>query len=71
MSSTYLVLKNNNEHNVSIHVEASSAYVIKEIGVSELIYLAMIVAIANLFFKALERVLDLLMQRRHRNKDLS
>lgn len=71
MSSTYLVLKNNNEHNASISVDASSAYVIKEIDVNELVYLAILVAIANLFFKGLERVLDLLMQRRHKHKDLS
>ena len=62
MSSTYLVLKNNNEHNASISVEAS-ADSIKEFGVSEFIYLTLIVLLINLFFKGVSMVLDFLKQR--------
>ena len=62
MSSTYLVLKNNNEHNASISVEAS-ADSIKEFGVSEFIYLTLMVLFINLFFKGVSMVLDFLKQR--------
>ena len=62
MSSTYLVLKNNNEHNASISVE-SSADSIKEFGVSEFIYLTLIVLLINLFFKGVSMVLNFLKQR--------
>ena len=62
MSSTYLVLKNNNEHNASISVEAS-ADSIKEFGVSEFIYLTLIVLLINLFFKGVSMVLNFLKQR--------
>ena len=62
MSSTYLVLKNNNEHNASISVEAS-AYAIKEIGVSDFVYLTLIVLFINLFFKGIGMVLNFLKQR--------
>jgi hypothetical protein len=62
MSSTYLLLKNNNEHNASISVEAS-AHPIKEFGVSEFIYLTLIVLFINLFFKGVSMLLDFLKQR--------
>ena len=62
MSSTYLVLKNNNEHNASISVEAS-AHPIKEFGVSEFVYLTLIVLFINLFFKGLSMLLNFLKQR--------
>ena len=62
MSSTYLVLKNNNEHNASISVEAS-ADSIKEFGVSEFIYLTLMVLLINLFFKGVSMVLNFLKQR--------
>ena len=62
MSSTYLVLKNNNEHNASISVEAST-HLIKAFGVSEFIYLTLIVLLINLFFKGVSMVLDFLKQR--------
>lgn len=62
MSSTYLVLKNNNEHNASIGVEAS-AYAIKEIGVSDFVYLTVMVLFINLFFKGIGMVLNFLKQR--------
>ena len=62
MSSTYLVLKNNNEHNASISVEAS-ADSIKEFGVSEFIYLTLIVLLINLFFKGVSMLLNFLKQR--------
>ena len=62
MSSTYLVLKNNNEHNASISVEAS-AYAIKEIGVSDFVYLTVMVLFINLFFKGIGMVLNFLKQR--------
>ncbi len=62
MSSTYLVLKNNNEHNASISVEAS-AHSIKEFGVSDFVYLTMIVLFINLFFKGVSMLLDFLKQR--------
>lgn len=71
MSSTYLVLKNNNEHNASINVEAS-AHSIKEFGVSEFIYLTLIVLLINLFFKGVSMVLNFLKQRwmqRRNDKD--
>ena len=59
---SYLVLKNNNEHNASISVEAS-AHPIKEFGVSEFIYLTLIVLFINLFFKGVSMLLDFLKQR--------
>ena len=62
MSSTYLVLKNNNEHNASISVE-SSADSIKEFGVSEFVYLTLIVLLINLFFKGVSMLLNFLKQR--------
>ena len=62
MSSTYLVLKNNNEHNASISVE-SSDYAIKAFGVSELMYLTVMVLLINLFFKGIGMVLNFLKQR--------
>ena len=62
MSSTYLVLKNNNEHNASISVEAS-ADSIKEFGVSEFVYLTLMVLFINLFFKGVSMVLIFLKQR--------
>lgn len=62
MSSTYLVLKNNNEHNASISVEAS-AHPIKEFGVSDFVYLTLIVLFINLFFKGLSMLLNFLKQR--------
>jgi len=62
MSSTYLVLKNNNEHNASISVEAS-AHPIKEFGMSDFVYLTLIVLLINLFFKGVSMVLDFLKQR--------
>ncbi len=62
MSSTYLVLKNNNEHNASISVEAS-AHPIKAFGVSDFIYLTLIVLFINLFFKGVSMLLDFLKQR--------
>lgn len=62
MSSTYLVLKNNNEHNASISVEAS-AHSIKAFGVSDFVYLTLIVLLINLFFKGVSMVLDFLKQR--------
>lgn len=62
MSSTYLVLKNNNEHNSSISVEAS-AHSIKAFGVSELMYLTVMVLLINLFFKGIGMVLNFLKQR--------
>ena len=62
MSSTYLVLKNNNEHNASISVEAS-ADSIKEFGMSDFVYLTLIVLFINLFFKGVSMVLDFLKQR--------
>ena len=62
MSSTYLLLKNNNEHNASISVEAS-ADSIKEFGVSEFVYLTLIVLFINLFFKGVSMVLNFLKQR--------
>ena len=62
MSSTYLVLKNNNEHNASISVEAS-ADSIKEFGVSEFVYLTLMVLFINLFFKGVSMVLNFLKQR--------
>ena len=62
MSSTYLVLKNNNEHNSSISVEAS-AHPIKEFGVSDFVYLTLIVLLMNLFFKGVSMVLNFLKQR--------
>ena len=62
MSSTYLVLKNNNEHNASISVEAS-ADSIKEFGVSEFVYLTLIVLLINLFFKGVSMLLNFLKQR--------
>ena len=62
MSSTYLVLKNNNEHNASISVETST-HPIKAFGVSEFIYLTLIVLFINLFFKGVSMVLDFLKQR--------
>ena len=62
MSSTYLVLKNNNEHNASISVEAS-AHSIKELGVSEFIYLTLMVFFINLFFKGVSMLLNFLKQR--------
>ena len=71
MSSTYLVLKNNNEHNASIGVEAS-AYAIKEIGVSDFVYLTVMVLFINLFFKGIGMVLNFLKQRwmqRRNDKD--
>ena len=71
MSSTYLVLKNNNEHNASISVEAS-AHSIKAFGVSEFIYLTLMVLFINLFFKGVSMLLDFLKQRwmqRRKDKD--
>ncbi len=62
MSSTYLVLKNNNEHNASISVEAS-AHSIKTFGVSDFVYLTLMVLFINLFFKGVSMVLDFLKQR--------
>ena len=62
MSSTYLLLKNNNEHNASISVEAS-ADSIKEFGMSDFVYLTLIVLFINLFFKGVSMVLDFLKQR--------
>ena len=62
MSSTYLVLKNNNEHNASISVE-TSAHPIKEFGVSDFVYLTLIVLLMNLFFKGVSMVLNFLKQR--------
>ena len=62
MSSTYLLLKNNNEHNASISVEAS-AHSIKAFGVSDFVYLTLIVLFINLFFKGVSMVLDFLKQR--------
>ena len=62
MSSTYLVLKNNNEHNASISVEAS-ADSIKEFGVSEFVYLTLMVLFINLFFKGVSMLLNFLKQR--------
>ena len=62
MSSTYLVLKNNNEHNASISVEAS-AHPIKEFGVSDFVYLTLMVLFINLFFKGLSMLLNFLKQR--------
>ena len=62
MSSTYLVLKNNNEHNASISVE-TSAHSIKAFGVSDFVYLTLIVLFINLFFKGVSMVLDFLKQR--------
>ena len=62
MSNTYLVLKNNNEHNASISVEAS-AHPIKEFGMSDFVYLTLIVLLINLFFKGVSMVLDFLKQR--------
>ena len=62
MSSTYLLLKNNNEHNASISVEAS-ADSIKEFGVSEFVYLTLIVLLINLFFKGVSMLLNFLKQR--------
>ena len=62
MSSTYLVLKNNNEHNASINVEAS-AHPIKEFGVSDFVYLTLIVLFINLFFKGVSMLLNFLKQR--------
>ena len=62
MSSTYLVLKNNNEHNASISVE-TSAHSIKEFGVSEFIYLTLMVLFINLLFKGVSMVLNFLKQR--------
>ena len=62
MSSTYLLLKKNNEHNASISVEAS-AHPIKAFGVSEFIYLTLIVLFINLFFKGVSMLLDFLKQR--------
>ncbi|NBK98262.1 MAG: hypothetical protein EOM50_09605 [Erysipelotrichia bacterium] len=63
MSSTYLVLKNNNEHNASISVEASPTYKIKEFGVSDFVYLTLIVLFINLFFKGVSMLLNFLKQR--------
>ena len=71
MSSTYLVLKNNNEYNASIGVE-SSAHSIKTFGVSDFVYLTLIVLLINLFFKGVSMVLDFLKQRwiqRRNDKD--
>ena len=62
MSSTYLVLKNNNEHNASISVEAS-ADSIKEFGMSDFVYLTLIVLFINLFFKGVSMLLNFLKQR--------
>ena len=62
MSSTYLVLKNNNEHNASISVE-SSAHSIKAFGVSDFVYLTLMVLFINLFFKGVSMVLNFLKQR--------
>ena len=62
MSSTYLLLKNNNEHNVSVSVEAS-AHPIKTFGVSDFVYLTLMVLFINLFFKGVSMVLDFLKQR--------
>ena len=62
MSSTYLVLKNNNEHNASISVEAS-AHPIKAFGVSDFVYLTLMVLFINLFFKGVSMVLNFLKQR--------
>ena len=62
MSSTYLLLKNNNEHNASISVEAS-AHPIKEFGVSDFVYLTLMVLFINLFFKGLSMLLNFLKQR--------
>ena len=62
MSSTYLVLKNNNEHNASISVETST-HPIKEFGVSDFVYLTLIVLFINLFFKGVSMVLNFLKQR--------
>ena len=62
MSSTYLVLKNNNEYNASISVE-SSAYAIKEIGVSDFVYLTVMVLFINLFFKGIGMLVNFLTQR--------
>lgn len=61
MSSTYLVLKNNNEHNASISVEAS-AHPIKAFGMSDFVYLTLIVLFINLFFKGVSMVLHFLKQ---------
>lgn len=62
MSSTYLLLKNNNEHNASISVEAS-AHSIKTFGVSDFVYLTLIVLLINLFFKGVSMLLNFLKQR--------
>ena len=62
MSSTYLVLKNNNEHNASISVE-TSAHPIKEFGMSDFVYLTLIVLFINLFFKGVSMLLNFLKQR--------
>ena len=71
MSSTYLVLKNNNEHNASISVE-TSAHSIKEFGVSDFVFLTLIVLFTNLYYKGVTMVLNFLKQRwvqRHNGKD--
>lgn len=62
MSSTYLVLKNNNEHNASISVETST-HPIKTFGVSDFVYLTLIVLLINLFFKGVSMLLNFLKQR--------
>ena len=62
MSSTYLVLKNNNEHNASISVE-SSAHSIKAFGVSDFVYLTVMVLFINLFFKGIGMLVNFLTQR--------
>ena len=71
MSSTYLVLKNNKDTpitdgaiNSSIEVNASKPIVeVQSFGMSELMYLTLMVLLINLFFKGLSMVLNFLTQR--------
>ena len=71
MSSSYLVLKNNKDTpitdgaiNSSMEVNASKPIVeVQSFGMSELMYLTVMVLFINLFFKGVSMVLNFLKQR--------